>query len=135
MPDVRNIEWHFSGGERGYPAGSFYSHAIEVVLEGQASSLEHRLSHLLSMLAGADLWNADLLRAVLPAHVWTLIQKRWDDTADNSTLLYRLRPTLQVLPALLVAALPQLRDCLIQYGRQAGGGVAGAILHEEESGT
>lgn len=118
--DAQNVLFVTSSGLAGYKAGHFFSAALEVVLTPLTSY--DRLLKLDTLTAHADLTHRAQLDAVLPDQTRELLAALRAGEMQAAVVLAHLAPVLEVLPALLILALPELAAALREYaeGRASG---------------
>ena len=105
-----HIAWILSDGAEGSPVTShFWGAVLEVVL----SHLDRarRFERLSTAWAHADMTHKHLLRQVLPDTLIEAVERSWGMKVEAPA-------SLDVLPGLLVMALPELQMALMEYASQ-----------------
>lgn len=119
--DAYNIQFHLTNGDKGYPAGGFYSSVMDLVF-GYGSLGVYGKGHIgmniFKMCTSADGNNSWLLRQGLP-EVWSLSKKFQEHEISLDEFDQALMQMSTVIPGLLVAALPDLSQAMREYAQLA----------------
>ncbi len=112
--DKNNIEFVLTSGERGYPAGHFFSAALSIMLENL--TLPQVFSELETLVAHSDSTHKYQLRESFPDTVST-IEKVFSGEMTRDQAFQSLHDQLQTLPGLIALALPELSEAVKEYAR------------------
>jgi hypothetical protein len=110
--DKHNVEWIMSDGTRGYPAGDFFSAAMEIVLLPRTP--RERFSLLETMCAHADSQHKQQLAMGMPQAV-DIIGRIFSGEISRNYAFGLLTFALEVLPILVVLSLPELQGAIYEY--------------------
>jgi hypothetical protein len=114
--DKNNVAWVVSGGTEGYPAGHFFSAALEIVYGHDLTPWE-RFSELETIVAHADSTHKAQLRDGLPETVKT-IEQVFSGEISRDRAFEVLTYSLDNLSITLQLALPELSEAIKEYENQ-----------------
>lgn len=111
--DKHNVEFVMTHGDKGYPAGHFFSAALELVCKVDLTDWE-KFSELETLVAHADSQHVAELRAIMPEVVDT-IRRTFDGKLSRDQAMELLAPQMPHLSILLPKALPELAAAMDDY--------------------
>jgi len=112
--DKNNVAYVVSNGQEGYPAGHFFSAALDIVVRGAELNDGEIYQNLETMVAHADSTHKQQLRESMPNLVST-IEKVFSGEYTPIQALDLLQPSFVAMYVLLPMALPELADGLKEY--------------------